>query len=177
MFDNFFFLRKSCRLWDNVEKDCRTRQATDENMAHEHCMLDTYGHKHLLNMCNTYCFSTTTMVTQTRLNFTSYVRCLSFLFVWSLWIRKCPQGTSLPARSLFYFPYYFYRSYNSWILSIQSKCSHFFLLLFAWYESHLDCHTFVRPPQFLLLRTLISRTSTYILVLLSYMTRYYVCFI
>ena len=38
---NFFFLRKSYRLWDNVEKYCRTRQATDDNMAHARCMLDT----------------------------------------------------------------------------------------------------------------------------------------
>jgi len=32
--------RKSCRLWDNVEKYCRAGQATDDNMAHAHCMLD-----------------------------------------------------------------------------------------------------------------------------------------
>jgi len=35
-----FFL-KSCFLWDNVEKECRMGQATDEDMAHAHCMLDT----------------------------------------------------------------------------------------------------------------------------------------
>jgi len=34
------FSRKSRRLWDNVEKYCRTRQATDDNMVHAHCMLD-----------------------------------------------------------------------------------------------------------------------------------------
>jgi len=32
--------RKSYRLWDNVEKYW-ARQATDDNMAHGHCMLDT----------------------------------------------------------------------------------------------------------------------------------------
>jgi len=32
---------KSCRLWD-VEKYCTAGQATDDNMAHAHCMLDTY---------------------------------------------------------------------------------------------------------------------------------------
>jgi hypothetical protein len=37
----FFFFRKSYRLWDNVEKYCRTGKATDDNMAHAHCMLDT----------------------------------------------------------------------------------------------------------------------------------------
>jgi len=28
-------------LWDNVEKYCTAAQATDDNMAHAHCMLDT----------------------------------------------------------------------------------------------------------------------------------------
>jgi len=57
---NFFF-RKSCRRWNNVEKYCTAGQATDDNMAHVHCMLDTYGskhthtHTHTLRMCNTYC--------------------------------------------------------------------------------------------------------------------------
>ena len=32
---------KSCLLWDNVGKYCRARQATDDGMAHAHCMLDT----------------------------------------------------------------------------------------------------------------------------------------
>jgi len=40
VFNNFFF-RKSCRLWDNVEEYCKVGQATDNNMAHAHCMLDT----------------------------------------------------------------------------------------------------------------------------------------
>jgi hypothetical protein len=38
MFSDFF--RKSCRLWDNVEKYCRAGQATQDNMAHAHCILD-----------------------------------------------------------------------------------------------------------------------------------------
>jgi len=36
----FFFLKPS-RLWDNVEKYGTAGQATDENMAHSHRMLDT----------------------------------------------------------------------------------------------------------------------------------------
>jgi len=32
---------KSCRLWDNVEKYRKGGSATDDNMAHAHCMLDT----------------------------------------------------------------------------------------------------------------------------------------
>ena len=38
------FFRKSCRLWVNVEKYCRAGQATDGNMAHAHCMPDTWLH-------------------------------------------------------------------------------------------------------------------------------------
>jgi len=33
----FFWI--SCRLWDNLEKYCRSVQATDDNMAHALCML------------------------------------------------------------------------------------------------------------------------------------------
>jgi hypothetical protein len=51
----FFFLRKSCRLWDTVEKYCRAGEATDDNMVHEHCVLDTQGYKHTLRICNA-CF-------------------------------------------------------------------------------------------------------------------------
>ena len=37
---NSFPPRKSCRLWDNVEKYCTAGQATDDNWARAHCMLD-----------------------------------------------------------------------------------------------------------------------------------------
>ena len=40
VFNNFFFLRKSCRLWNNAEKYCRTGQATDDNVSHALCMLN-----------------------------------------------------------------------------------------------------------------------------------------
>jgi hypothetical protein len=32
---------KMVPFWDNMEKFCRTGQATDDNTAHAHCMLDT----------------------------------------------------------------------------------------------------------------------------------------
>jgi len=73
---NIFF-RKSCRLWDNVERYCRAGQATDDNMTHAHCMLVIKGYKHILRICNTYCFTSATMVTRTRLNVILYVTCLS----------------------------------------------------------------------------------------------------
>jgi hypothetical protein len=36
-----FFIKKTCRLRDNVEKYSRGVRATDKNMAHAHCTLDT----------------------------------------------------------------------------------------------------------------------------------------
>jgi hypothetical protein len=69
--------KKIAPLRNNVEKYCRAGQATDDNMAHAHCMLDTKGYKHTLTICNTYCFSSTTVVTRTRLCVTLYVHWLS----------------------------------------------------------------------------------------------------
>ena len=40
--------------------------------------MDDLGYEHSLRICNTYCFSTTTMVMRTRLNVTVYVLCLSY---------------------------------------------------------------------------------------------------
>jgi len=73
------FPRKSCRLWDNVEKYWRTGQVTDDIMAHAHCIRDTSGHGHILRMCNIYRFSSATMVVQTHHNVTSYFACLVYL--------------------------------------------------------------------------------------------------
>jgi len=64
--------RKSCHLWDKVEKYCRAGQATHDNMAHAHFMLDACHYKHTLRICGTYCFCTAKLVTRTRLNVTLY---------------------------------------------------------------------------------------------------------
>jgi len=82
---NNFFFRKSCWLWENVEKCCRAGQATDDNMVHAHCMLDTSGYRHTLTVCNTYCFSTATMAARSLQNVTLYVHCLP---CWSMQIHK-----------------------------------------------------------------------------------------
>jgi hypothetical protein len=37
-------------MWDNIVK---LGQATDDSMAHVHCMLDNYCYKHTLKICNT----------------------------------------------------------------------------------------------------------------------------
>ena len=49
-------------------------------MAHELYIPDNHGYRHTLRMCNIYCFSTTTMVTGTRLNCT-LTHTLRFSFV------------------------------------------------------------------------------------------------
>ena len=80
LFSNFFS-KILPNLWDNVEKIV---QATDGNMTHVRCMLDTYSYKHTLRICNTYCFSTATMVALTRLNVTyTYIVCL--VLSYSFW--------------------------------------------------------------------------------------------
>jgi len=79
--NNFFFFRKSCLLWDDVEKYCRAGHTKDDNMAHAHCMLDTQGYKNTLGMCNIYCSSPATMVAKTQLSVTLYAHCLSNYFI------------------------------------------------------------------------------------------------
>ena len=70
---NIFFPPKLCRLWDNVEKYCTVRQATDDNMGA--CALHAGYLRlqiHTLRLCNTHRFSSTIMVARTRLNVTLY---------------------------------------------------------------------------------------------------------
>ena len=50
-------------------------QATGDNMARAQCITNTKGYTHILTTCNTYCFSTITIVARTRPNVTSYVHC------------------------------------------------------------------------------------------------------
>ena len=58
----------------------RAGQASDENIAHAHSMLDDKGWRHKIRICNTYCLSTAAVVTRTRLNVTS-TRSLYVMFV------------------------------------------------------------------------------------------------
>jgi hypothetical protein len=62
-----------------VEKCCTAGQATDDNMAHAHCMLDTYGYRHPLRIRNTFCICSATMVARTYLICYVIVHCLSCL--------------------------------------------------------------------------------------------------
>jgi len=76
---NYIFFSKIVPLWDKVEKYCTVGQATDDNMAHAHCMLYTQGHTHThtLRICDTCCLSTATMVERKRLDITLYLCFLS----------------------------------------------------------------------------------------------------
>jgi len=50
MFGNFFL--KIVSLSDNVEKYCRTRQATNDIIAYALSISDNYSCKHTLGICN-----------------------------------------------------------------------------------------------------------------------------
>ena len=76
-----------------MEKYGRVAEATDGNMGHALRMLDNYGYRHALRICNTYCFSTATVVTGTRLSVTLQVHCPSSYLVLS--------SVRLPAIDLF----------------------------------------------------------------------------
>ena len=71
-----------------MEKYCRAGQATDDNMAQAHCMLDASGYKHTLRKSNTSCLSTVTMVAGTNLNVTLYGIACNFILL--LLLRPVP---------------------------------------------------------------------------------------
>jgi hypothetical protein len=82
IFNNFF--RKSCRLWDNVEKYDRAGQATDYNIIRRMrfaCWI-TKATDTDSKYAITYLFSTATNVKRKRLNITLYVHFLSCPFCW-----------------------------------------------------------------------------------------------
>jgi hypothetical protein len=73
---------KSCRLWDNVEKCGTGTQVTDDNILlwREQAICVSFNERkdrHTLITFNSYCFSTTTIVTQTRLSVTLYVHSMA----------------------------------------------------------------------------------------------------
>jgi len=53
-----------------VEKYCKAGHATDNNMAHAHCMLDALGYKHALGIWNAYYIFATIMVARPLFNVT-----------------------------------------------------------------------------------------------------------
>jgi hypothetical protein len=70
--------RKSCRLWDNMEKYFKAGKTTDNDIIRRMrfpCWITKATDT--LREYNTYCFSTATMVTRTRLTVTLYVHRMS----------------------------------------------------------------------------------------------------
>ena len=60
----------SYRIWGHVERCGTERQATDDNVADAHCMMDNSGYKYVFRTRNNHCSPTATMVTRTRLSVT-----------------------------------------------------------------------------------------------------------
>jgi hypothetical protein len=67
-----------------VEYYCSVGHATDDNMAHAHCILDTYGDKHVLRICYICFFSTATTIALTRLSVALY--CVARLIGLCRWL-------------------------------------------------------------------------------------------
>jgi hypothetical protein len=75
----FSFFRKSRHLRSNVEKYSAAEQATDDKWGMRMaCCMPKGTNTH--SICNTHCFSTTTMVARTHLNVTLYVPTVPVLF-------------------------------------------------------------------------------------------------
>ena len=60
-------------------------------MVHASIIMDTQGYRHTLRICNTYCFSTATMVTQTRLSI-AIIRTLPTFFIWYIQFINLPKS-------------------------------------------------------------------------------------
>jgi len=53
LFNNAIFFSKNLAVYEIMWK-YRVGQATYGNMVHAHCVLETYGYKHTLRICNTH---------------------------------------------------------------------------------------------------------------------------
>jgi hypothetical protein len=84
IFYNVF--RKSCPLWDNVEKYFTAGQTIQTKMAHAHYMATNAES----GCCNTYCFSTAILVAWRRFNVTlQYIASLAYLSIRNTYIGQC----------------------------------------------------------------------------------------
>jgi len=62
-------------------------QATDDNMMCAHCMLGNCGYKYTLRLCNSYCFSTASVVVYMFLSVPLYICIVCFVNINS--VRMC----------------------------------------------------------------------------------------
>ena len=89
-----FSIRKSYRLWDNLEKYGTDGPTTDNNMTRRMrftCRQHRQEHRRTFVILNTYCFSMATMVTRTRINVMLYAYRLSCCAL----TPHVPEGTLL----------------------------------------------------------------------------------
>jgi len=80
MFNIYFFPRKSCSLWDNVEKKMvqpDRLQMAKYNTVCAICMLVNWGYRHTLRICNAYCWSTQTIFARNLLKVMFTLHCVS----------------------------------------------------------------------------------------------------
>ena len=109
------FFRKSCRVWDNVEKHGGAREAADNNIIRRMrfvCRITKATHTHTQNMYYLVVLRGNS-ASRKRLNITLYIYCVSFLS-WplpSFISRRCSTarvGCGLCDMFLFYLVLYLY---------------------------------------------------------------------
>jgi len=93
-------------MWENIVEPDRPR----DNMAHVRCILDTSGYKHILRICNTWCFSPKQwLLERVSVLLCTYIACLFFLirnvvyalrFEMNLVITRRCRGSGCCRRSL-----------------------------------------------------------------------------
>jgi len=70
------FMGQYGKIWQS-----HIAQSCQYNVVHALYMLDNHGYNFKFRICNTYCFSTTRLVTQTCFSILLYVLCLSCCFL------------------------------------------------------------------------------------------------
>ena len=175
MFSNPF-LRKSFRLWNNVENYVGNRLAPDDStirrMLFACCITEATDTN--TGTCNTYRFSTATIVSRTRLNITLCIHCLSccllntaksfplsVLFLHSVCFSyfSCLFSPILmyPAFSIFFFSSHFLPVFFPNLLSLF----HLFLTFFLLFLSVLLCVLFSSVILFFFLCPFIPLAHTF----------------
>jgi len=69
------FFRQWSKIWYSE------RFHTCQYMALAFCMLDNYGYNHTLRICNTYCFSTVTMIMHMRFSLSLWVHYITLHYI------------------------------------------------------------------------------------------------
>jgi len=114
----YFFFRKSCRLWDNVERG--RSQMTIRRVRIACCITKA---THTLTICNIYCFSTTTMVARTHLKVT-FIRTFAVLLYISI-LSVSPADDLLWSRLAM--------SWCNWLFN-SKNCVHC-VQYYAWFQA------------------------------------------